>query len=108
MILDFKAYMKACYDHLLSSQPNQQEDDESQKNMYYKKEDEFALERAKNHINTTLKEALDNNIISKEEFKAMDPEDKNPSKLYCLFRFTRRMSIKKHHLHNQLQVALGL
>ena len=44
MILDFKSYMKACYDHLLSSQPNPEEGAEP--NMYYKKEDEFALERA--------------------------------------------------------------
>ena len=66
------------------------------------------LKEQKNPINTTIKEELANEIISKEEYKAMDLEDKNPSKLYCLFRFTKRMSIKKHHLHNQLQVALGL
>ena len=78
MILDFKAYMKACYDHLLSSQPTKHDEDNSHPNMYYKKEDDFALERAKNHINTTLKEALDNNIITKEEYNAMDPQEKNP------------------------------
>ena len=95
IILDFKAYMKACYDHLLSRQPNQQEGNETQNNMYYKKEDEFALERAKKHINTTLKEALNNNIISKEEYKAMDPEDKNPSKFYCIFK------VHKAHEHKE-------
>ena len=95
IILDFKAYMKACYDHLLSRQPNQQEGNETQHNMYYKKEYKFALERSKKHINTTLKEALNNNIISKEEYKAMDPEDKNPSKFYCIFK------VHKAHEHKE-------
>ena len=95
MILDFRAYMKACYDHLLSTQPNLTTEDESSPKMYYKKEDEFALERAKRHITSKLKEALDNNIISKDEFQAMDPEDKNPSKFYCLFK------VHKEHPHKE-------
>ena len=88
MILDFRAYMKACYDHLLSTQPNLTTGDESSPKMYYKKEDKFALERSKRHITSKLKEALDNNIISKDEFQAMDPEDKSFSKFYCLFKGT--------------------
>ena len=46
VILDFNMYMKACYEHLLSKQPNQTNSLESEKN-YYKKEDDFALEKAK-------------------------------------------------------------
>ena len=91
MILDFKYYMRACYDHLLSSQPNALEGEDPR--MYYKKEDEFALERAKKHIQDTLKEASEDNIITKEEYKAMDPEEKNPSKFYCNFK------VHKKHNH---------
>ena len=79
MILDFKSYMRACYDHLLSSQPNTTEGEEPK--MYYKKEDEFALERAKKHIKDTLKEALEENNITKEEFKAMDPDEQKSLKV---------------------------
>ena len=75
IILDFKEYMMACYNHLLENQPNQVEENP---NKYYKKEDDFALERAKKYIQKTLKEALEENIITKEEYKHMDPEDKNP------------------------------
>ena len=46
MVLDFNAYMRACYEHLLSSQPNSSTEDKSAPKMYYKKEDEFTLERA--------------------------------------------------------------
>ena len=93
MILDFKSYMRACYDILLSSQPNPEEGSEPK--MFYQKEDEFTLERAKKNIKDTLNEALDENIITKEEFKAMDPDDKNPSKFYCNFK------VHKAHNHKE-------
>ena len=82
--------MKACYDHLLSNQPNTEEGAEP--NIYYKKEDKFALERAKKHIKDTLNEAFEEKIKTKEEFKAMDPDEKDPSKFYCNF--------KVHKVHN--------
>ena len=44
---------------------------------------EFAVEDAKDQINSTLKEAFEQNIITNEELSAMSPDDKNPSKLYC-------------------------
>ena len=91
MILDFKSYMRACYDHLLSSQPNTEEGQEPR--MYYKKEDEFALERAKKHIKDTLKEAFEENVITKEEYKDMDPDEKNSTKFYCNFK------VHKKHNH---------
>ena len=82
VILDFKMYMKACYEHLLSKQPDQTNSLKGD-NRYYKKEDEFALERAKKHILSVLKEGLDKEIITKEEFAAMDPCDKTASRFYC-------------------------
>ena len=41
--------------------------------MYYKPENEFALEDAKERIEATLKEALENSI-TKEEYTAMRPD----------------------------------
>ena len=76
IILDFNTYMRACYDHLLSKQPNQTGPEPQS---YYKKQDEFALERAKKHIENVLKEALNEGIIDKAEFSAMNPEDETPS-----------------------------
>ena len=82
--------MTACYDHLLSKQPNPN-NPEGEGISYYKKKDEFALERAKKHISNVLNEGLENEFITKEEHKAMDPSDKNPSKFYC------NMKIHKAH-----------
>ena len=87
IILDFKAYMAACYNHLLENQPDTTLEEPKK---YYKKEDDFALERAKIHIQNTLKEALDRNIITKEEYKCMDPEDENPAKFYCNFKVHKK------------------
>ena len=78
IILDFNSYMKACYNHLLSNQPGQYDQEGTLK--YYQKEDDFAADKAKNHINATPKRALEEKIISKEEYKAMDPDDKKPFK----------------------------
>ena len=92
IILDFKAYMTACYNHLLEKQPNTAGEETPK---YYKKEDDFALDRARSHIQNTLKEALKENIITKEEYKFMDPEDKNASKFYCNFK------VHKKHMHKE-------
>ena len=90
VILDFNVYMRACYEHLLSKQPSQTILADEEKS-YYKKKDKFALERAKKHIESVLKEGLENEIITTEEYNAMDPADKNPSKFYC------NMKIHKAH-----------
>ena len=82
MILDFKEYMKVCYEHLLSTQSDQQ--------VYYQKVDNLELERAKNKIKHVLEEALNNKIITDEEFNAMDPEDKTTSKFYCNFKIHKQ------------------
>ena len=54
--------------------------------------DNIELGIAKNLISYILKEALDTKIISEEEFKAMDPSDKNPSKLNCNFKIHKPQS----------------
>ena len=53
---------------------------------YYKKVEDIELDRAKARIKNTLEEALENNIITEEEFRALNPDDKNPSKFYCNFK----------------------
>ena len=56
VILDFKEYMKSCYNHLLSSIPNDIQDEAPE--MYYKAVNEFALEEAKHKIENVLKRGL--------------------------------------------------
>ena len=86
VILDFEDYLKSCYDHLLSSVPSQSLEEVANPKMYYEPVDEFALERARKTISDTLKEALENEIITKDEFTIMNPKDKNASKFYCNFK----------------------
>ena len=78
LILDFRSYMKSCYEHLLSKQSLTQN--------YYKKVADLELERAKAKIYNTLEEALNNKVITEEEFRAMNPEDKHRGKFYCYFK----------------------
>ena len=78
LILDFKSYMKSCYEHLLEKQSSTQN--------YYKKVSELDLEREKAKIYNNLEEALNNKVITDEELNAMNPEDKNPGKFYCNFK----------------------
>ena len=96
VILDFKDYMKSCYDHLLSSVPNNNDQEGTNPEMYYKLVNEFALEHAKTRILDTLNEALENQIITKQDFNAMNPEDKQPSKFYCNFK------VHKETKHNEI------
>ena len=48
VILNFNDYVKSCYDHLLSSVPNQTAEKDEPPKMYYEAVNEFALENAKN------------------------------------------------------------
>ena len=72
IIMDFKMYMQACYEHLLEKQQNENGTESN----YYKEVDSFELDKSKKKIKSVLQEALSNNTITKEEFKAMDPSDK--------------------------------
>ena len=46
-------------------------------------------------INTLIEEAYDNNRINKDEFEAMNPENKVPGKFYCNFK------VHKDHTEGQ-------
>ena len=87
IILDYSEYVKACYKHLTSSQ--------SEGNPYYTQVDALEVERSKAQIESTLLEALKDNIISQDEFHAMNPKDKEPGRFYCNFK------VHKKHEHGQ-------
>ena len=77
IILNYNDYMKACYRHLGSEQ--------SENHPYYTQVDEFEVERSKNKIDTLLKEALENETISHDEYIGMIAADKEPGRFYCNF-----------------------
>ena len=81
MIMDFKDYMRSCYDHLLS-----RVEDVGPPQYYYKQVDLLYLERAKREINEVLIEARSLEIITKQEFKAMIPDDCEAARFYCNFK----------------------
>ena len=83
---------------MLSSIPSQSLEEVANPKMYYEPVDEFALERARKTISDTLKEALENEIITKDEFTIMNPKDKNASKFYCNFK------VHKQTEHGQIPV----
>ena len=61
VIVNFEDYMKSCYNHLLTSLPNQ--NSEEAPKMSYSPVNEFALEDAKTKIIEVLDEALEAKII---------------------------------------------
>ena len=87
IVLDYNKYVKACYQHLTSCQ--------SENEPYYSQVDALEVERSKAKIENTLKEALQNNIISQEEFHGMSANDKEPARFYCNFK------VHKKHEHGE-------
>ena len=85
LILYFVVYMKACYEHLLAKHTNKN----GEEIKYYEQVDDFQVEKSKNLIRNFLKEALENEIINKDEFKAMDPSDKKLAKYYSIFKVNK-------------------
>ena len=71
--------MRACYNHL-SSQQTQPEGSVKER---FKLVDEFQIIKAKDTLKKLLEEGLDNKYITQEEYRAMDPEDKDLARFYC-------------------------
>ena len=90
VIINYTDYIKSCYDHMLSSLPNNSNSEEP--DLYYKPVNEFALDEAKVRIGKVIKDALGSKIITKEEYKEMNPEHK---------KCTRRPSITMSLLLDQ-------
>ena len=82
IVLDYEEYMNACYVHLNARLTMK---DGSTKE-YYTKMGKGSLEEASTKLKLVLEEALDNKIISNDEYQAMNPDGKTPGKFYCTFK----------------------
>ena len=91
IILDFDEYEKACKSHLESSTigPN------GSSVKFYAKVEKSALYETKEKIKRLLQEGVDNNLLTSEEFKAMNPDNTNPSKFYLTFKVHKKHEIGK-------------
>ncbi len=87
LILDFKEYMRACIEHLESKTQTGKS--------YYKEVDEGALGEAREQIDRLIEEGLNNDIISKEEYNAMKPQEIKPGRFYALFKVHKQHEIGK-------------
>ena len=52
----------------------------------YELVDVLQIEKAKTEIKKLIDEGLNNDIITQEEYDAMDPEDKDVARVYCNFK----------------------
>ena len=84
IILNCNDYMLACYEHLESRQD---------KNPYYSKVGDESFVKAKKTIQLLIEEGLDHEYLNRNEFQAMIPEGKNPS------RFYRNFKVHKNYEH---------
>ena len=82
IILNHTDYVKACMDHLNSELTNQ---DGSSSRFYIRVENQ-KLEETKNKIINLVQEGYDNQILSKQEYEAMNDISDNPGKFYCTFK----------------------
>ena len=92
IILDFDEYMRACMEHLEAKTVTGEK--------YYKKVGDNVMKEAKIIITNIVKEAYDNDIISKPEYSAMLPpeeEDPVPGRFYCTFKVHNNYEHGKAH-----------
>ena len=82
LILDFEEYMKACYEHLIEVKTNTL----GEEIKYYEQVDDFEVERSKKKIKDFLQQGLDAQILTKEEFSAMDPSNMKIARFYATFK----------------------
>ena len=97
IILNFEDYLKAAQDHL--------EAETSTGEKYYREVDDNVLKEAKEKIANLVREAFDNELLSKEEFTAMlPPQDELPvpGRFYCTFK------VHKKHKHGAAPPPRGI
>ena len=87
IILNDDEYMRACYSHLTSYQ--------TENIPYYIQVDDLEIERTKSKISNALKEALEGEIISKDEYSEMIADDKGPGRFYCNFKVHKPLEKNK-------------
>ena len=94
-MLDFNDYMKATEEHLESKHelPN------GDKIPFYTKVESEALESTKSIIKKVLQEGLDNQIITKDEADAMNPNGATVGKFYTNSKVHK--AHKKYHQPDQ-------
>ena len=78
IVLDFDEYIRSCEDHLNSKL--------NETTNYYTKVNSKTIEVAKSKLKLVLEEGLNNEMITKEEYNAMKPDDKKPGKFYCTYK----------------------
>ena len=97
IILNFDDYLKAAIKHL-EAKTNTGE-------TYYKEVNDSVLKEAKDKITNIVREAFDNEIISKEEYAAMLPPEEDtpvPGRFYCTFK------VHKDHEHGETPPPRGI
>ena len=82
--------MRACYKHLLSKTHNGKS--------YYSKVESWEVERTKKNIKNVLKDGLEKEILSKEEFDAMSADNKNPAKFTAASKYTSLKFMERYPL----------
>ena len=90
IVLDYNDYMSAARKHLGSNH----ELESGETIPFYSKVEPESIDNAKNKLKNILQEALDNNIISKEESEAMNPDGSSVGKFY--------MNFKVHKPHDKI------
>ena len=91
IILDFDEYLRACYMHLTSKQTQADGAQQSR----YELVNAFAVENAKDAIKNLINEGMNNKIITKVEYDAINPEDKDLARFYCNFKVHKDYEHKK-------------
>ena len=86
IILDYPAYMRACYEHLMTVKTL----DDGQNKEYYSRADEIDLERTKSKIRSLIQEGLEEDVLTDEEYSAMLADDKDAAKFYCTFKVHKK------------------
>ena len=88
IVTNFSEYVKACMKHLESKQ--------SENKPYYEKVNKEHINKSMKDINMVLEEACNNKLITHDEFKAMNTDNKNVCKFYANFK------VHKDHNHGEL------
>ena len=82
MILDTDDYLRSCHNHLSSIRRNP----DGTVSPYYQKSTEYDLQKARDEILDILKDAHDKEIITNDEFEAMDPTHAAAGRFYEIFK----------------------
>ena len=82
IIIDFNEYLRASYMPISSKQ---KQPDGTFK-YRYELVDVLKKEKAKTQIKKQIDEGLNNDIITQEEYNALDSEDKDVARFYCNFK----------------------